>query len=76
MYWSRLRNVITAVSQFRRVLRQRQLSACSNSENDFDRISTDSFLEEFGVADKTDSATREISHAEPLNNEEKSSTGQ
>ena len=73
--WSRLRNVIIAVSQFRRVLRQRQLSAYSNSENDFDRISTDSFLDEFGVVDKTDGETREAAHTEPPNSEEKSSTG-
>ena len=75
--WTRLRNVITAVSQFRTVLRQRQSSAYANSENDSDRVSADSFLEEIGGGvDKTESVTRDVSHVEHPNNEEQcNSTG-
>ena len=37
--WLKIRNVIIGVAQFRRVLRRRSLSICSNSGSEFDRLS-------------------------------------
>ena len=49
--WTKIRNAVQAVAQFRRALRSRRLSVYSNSESDFDRMSRgsgDSFLDEVG----------------------------
>ncbi|XP_033751078.1 C-myc promoter-binding protein-like [Pecten maximus] len=49
--WKKVRNVIFGVAQFRRAIRRRSMSLCSNSGSDYDQISRtsiDSFLEDPG----------------------------
>ncbi|XP_076443222.1 C-myc promoter-binding protein-like isoform X3 [Babylonia areolata] len=52
--WTKIRNVIVAVAQFRRAVRRRSISLYSNSGSEFDQIShasVDSYLDDHG--DKT-----------------------
>lgn len=81
--WTKLRNVIMGVAQFRQALkRRRRLSMYSTSESDFDRISrtsADSCMDE-GSADKADGHNKtefvtDLVPVESPNNEEKTSQG-
>lgn len=80
--WRKLRNLIMAVAQFRRSIRRRSMSLCSNSESDFDGIShasVDSFMEEVTNHDGPTGAKTEfvsdLVKVESPNNEERKSTG-
>ncbi|XP_071110635.1 C-myc promoter-binding protein-like [Haliotis cracherodii] len=49
LLWTKIRNVIIGVAQFRRAIRRRSLSICSNSGSEFDQISrtsVDSYFQE------------------------------
>jgi len=79
--WTKLRNVILAVSQFKYALRKRRLSIYSTSESDFDQIShasMDSFIDEVS-AEKMDGGKTEFVNnlvsVESPNMEERTSTG-
>ena len=83
--WNKLRNLIMAIAQFRRPLREKRRSSMySNSESDFDpdqisRTSTDSYLDDIVPVDKTDSSKTEfvsdLVSVESPSNEERRSTG-
>ena len=83
LLWTKLRNVIMAVAQFRKALRRRRLSMYSTSESDFDRISrtsTDSFVDEIQPLDRIDAAkgtefVNDLVSVESPNMEERTSTG-
>ncbi|XP_064618735.1 C-myc promoter-binding protein-like isoform X2 [Lineus longissimus] len=55
LLWTKLRNAIIAVAQFRRALRRRSLSLYSNSESDFDVTSMDSVVVDEEQSRKKDS---------------------
>lgn len=44
--WKKLRNVIIGIAQFRRAVRRRSMSICSNSGSEYDKMSIDSYLED------------------------------
>ena len=81
LLWTKVKNVIMSVAQFKRGLKDRRLSMYSNSSSEFDCISQrsgDSIMEE-GHVDKPDTGKSDpivndlVSLESP--NEEKSSTG-
>ncbi|XP_067665838.1 C-myc promoter-binding protein-like isoform X2 [Haliotis asinina] len=88
LLWTKIRNVIIGVAQFRRAIRRRSLSICSNSGSEFDQISrtsVDSYFQEEVLQDPstkseivvTDSANGNADTAAVVkaNIEERLSTG-
>lgn len=83
LLWTKVRNAIMAVAQFRKALRRRRLSVYSTSESDFDRISrtsTDSLADDIQPLDKVDAVKTEFVNdlvsVESPNMEERTSTGE
>lgn len=67
--WTKIRNVIFGVAQFRRAIRRRSLSLYSNSGSEFDQIShasMDSYLDDHGDKSSLEasSASKVVFHPE------------
>ena len=57
--WTKIRNVIIGVAQFRRAIRRRSISLYSNSGSEFDQIShasVDSYLDDHGDKSSVEAA--------------------
>ena len=62
--WKKVRNVIFGVAQFRRAIRRRSLSLCSNSGSEYDKTSIDSFLDDH-IPEKSTIMKSEIVNTAP-----------